>query len=289
MAFQIFYIAINVSVIAGPLVSGTLGEKIGWHYGFGAAGVMMVLGLIIYLSGRRHLPPDETTRAERAERPKLTRADWPPLIALILLIPVMAVALLTNQEIFNAYLVWGDEQFNLTFFGWTAPTTWLITVDATLSFSMLVAVAAFWKYWSLKRTEPDELGKMIIGSLFTISGGLCLFAAAFLQAPGQKIGVTWPLLFHLLNSIGFAHILPVALALFSKVAPKAINATVIGLYYLAFFLANAIVGKVGGYYSTLPTPTFWLLHVASAAIGLVAFLLFRAFLSRHLVQAEGPA
>ena len=42
MAFQIFYIAINVSVIAAPLISGTLGEKVGWHYGFGTAGIVMV-------------------------------------------------------------------------------------------------------------------------------------------------------------------------------------------------------------------------------------------------------
>ena len=58
MAFQIFYIFINVSVIVAPLVSGTLGQKVGWHYGFGCAGVVMVLGLIIYLSGRKWLPPD---------------------------------------------------------------------------------------------------------------------------------------------------------------------------------------------------------------------------------------
>jgi len=288
MAFQIFYIAINVSVIVGPLVSGTLGEKVGWHWGFGAAGVMMLVGLLIYLAGSRYLPADEATdRASRAVRPKLRREDWPPVIALILLIPVLAVALLTNQEIFNAYLVWGDEQFNMVFFGFTVPTTWLITVDAALSFSMLVAVAAFWKYWSLRRREPDELSKMIIGSLFTIAGGLCLTAAAFYQgATGEKIGLFWPLMFHLLNSIGFAHILPVSLALFSKVAPKSINATVIGLYYLAFFTANAIVGKVGGLYSSLPTTTFWLIHVASAAIGLVAFMLFKLFISRHLVQQE---
>ena len=49
MAFQIFYISINVSVIAAPLISGTLGEKVGWHYGFGCAGVVMVIGLFIYL------------------------------------------------------------------------------------------------------------------------------------------------------------------------------------------------------------------------------------------------
>ena len=56
MAFQIFYIFINFSVIAAPLISGTLGQKVGWHYGFGCAGVIMVLGLIIYLSGQRWLP-----------------------------------------------------------------------------------------------------------------------------------------------------------------------------------------------------------------------------------------
>ena len=67
MAFQIFYIFINVSVIAAPLISGTLGQKVGWHYGFGCAGVVMVLGLIIYLSGRRWLPADNArpTRKER--------------------------------------------------------------------------------------------------------------------------------------------------------------------------------------------------------------------------------
>ena len=65
----------------------------------------------------------------------------------------MAISLLTNQEIFNAYLVWGDQHFNLQFMQYTMPSSWLITLDATLSFSMLVAVALFWKWWSLKRTR----------------------------------------------------------------------------------------------------------------------------------------
>src|SRR5207302_4232238 len=42
MAFQIFYIFINVSVIAAPLISGTLGQKVGWHCGFGCAGVVKI-------------------------------------------------------------------------------------------------------------------------------------------------------------------------------------------------------------------------------------------------------
>jgi POT family proton-dependent oligopeptide transporter len=284
MAFQIFYIFINVSVIAAPLISGTLGQKVGWHYGFGCAGVVMVLGLIIYLSGQRWLPADNrpSRRVESAPREKLSRNDWTCVIYLLILIPVLAISLLTNQEIFNAYLVWGDQHFNLNFMGTTLPSSWLITLDAILSFSMLVAVAAFWKWWSLKHREPDEISKMIIGSFFTIAGGACLFMAALTQPEGGKIGLFWPFMFHLLNSIGFAHILPISLALFSKIAPKQITATVIGLYYLAFFAANKVVGYVGGLYSSLPTTTFWLIHIASAAFGLVAFVVFKLVIGHRM-------
>jgi POT family proton-dependent oligopeptide transporter len=117
---------------------------------------------------------------------------------------------------------------------------------------------------------------------FTIAGGACLFMAALTQPESGKIGLFWPFLFHLLNSIGFAHILPISLALFTKIAPKQITATVIGLYYLAFFAANKTVGYVGGLYSSLPTTTFWLLHVASAGVGLVAFVLFKMIIGHRM-------
>jgi len=282
MAFQIFYIFINVSVIVAPLISGTLGQKVGWHYGFGCAGVVMVLGLIIYLSGRRYLAPEEIAApAESAVlREPLTRDDWLCVLYLIILIPVMAVSLLTNQEIFNAYLTWGDQQFDLTLLNHTS--SWLITVDATVSFAMLVAVAAFWKWYGTRRQEPDEITKMIIGSVFTVAGGLCLFMAALTQTPGGKISLLWPMMFELFNSIGFAHVLPISLALFSKISPKQITATVIGLYYLSFFIANAMVGYVGGLYSSLPTTTFWLIHVASAAFGLIAFAIFKIAIGHRM-------
>jgi proton-dependent oligopeptide transporter, POT family len=282
MAFQIFYIFINVSVIAAPLISGTLGQKVGWHYGFGCAGVVMVLGLFIYLSGRRYLPAEELAKPseDKALREPLTRADWICVVYLLLLIPVLAVSLLTNQEIFNAYLVWGDQQFDLRLLNNTS--SWLITVDATVSFTMLVAVAAFWKWWGTHRREPDEISKMIIGSVFTVAGGLCLFMAALTQAHGTKISLFWPMMFELFNSIGFAHVLPISLALFSKIAPKQITATVIGLYYLSFFIANAVVGYVGGLYSSLPTTTFWLIHVASAVFGLVCFLIFKVVIGHRM-------
>lgn len=285
MAFQIFYIAINVSVIAAPLVAGTLGERVGWHWGFGTAGIVMVIGLILYIMAGPWLPADNRpakgTKASAAKEP-LTRQDWLRIVAVISLVPILAVALLTNQQIFNAYLVWADTQFQLTFFGETLPTSWMITIDAIASFSMLAAVAAFYVWYGKKRQEPDELGKMIIGSFFTIAGGLCLYMAAITQGDG-KIGLFWPLMFHIFNSIGFAHILPVSLAFFTKLAPRALNATIIGIYYLSFFAANKIVGEVGTWYETMATPTFWLFHVGTAAVGLVAFVIFKLFLAKRLL------
>jgi len=286
-AFQIFYIAIQISVIAAPLVSGTLGEDVGWHYGFGCAGLVMVAGLLLYIYAKPWLPADNRpSRSNGAvKREKLHQDDWPRLIVLITLIPIMAIALLTNQEIFNAYLVWADEHFQLTFLGKTMPTSWMITIDAAASFIMLVAVTWFWKWYADRyEREPNELGKMIIGSAFTVAGGLCLVIAAATQGD-TKIGLFWPLMFHILNSIGFGHTLPVSLALFTKVAPKALTATVVGLYYLAFFGANIVVGTVGGWYSTMDTVQFWLLHVAAAAVGLVAFVVLKFSLGKVLNQA----
>ena len=281
MAFQIFYIFINVSVIIAPLISGTLGQKVGWHYGFGCAGVVMVLGLVIYLYGRRYLAPEQPKAREAAAPSEpMSRSDWICLLYLVILIPVLAIALLTNQEIFNAYLVWGDQQFDLALLNHTS--SWLITVDAAVSFTMLVAVAAFWKWWGTRHREPDEISKIIVGSAFTVVGGLCLFMAALTQPAGGKISLFWPMMFELFNSIGFAHTLPISLALFSKISPKQITSTVIGLYYLSFFIANAVVGYVGGLYSSLPTTTFWLIHVASAAFGLVAFIVFKLAIGKRM-------
>jgi POT family proton-dependent oligopeptide transporter len=53
--FSIFYMGINIGAFLGPLVTGYLGEGHRWHWGFGAAGVGMVLGLIQYRLGERHL------------------------------------------------------------------------------------------------------------------------------------------------------------------------------------------------------------------------------------------
>ncbi len=288
-AFQIFYLGINAGVIASPLVVGTLGEVYGWHYGFGAAGVGMLIGLAIYIAGQKYLPQEDF--APKAVNgtpaaPKLKPGDWPAIITLLLLIPVLAIAIVPNNQIFNAYLIWGDQQFDLMWGGHRLPTTWLVTLDAIVSVSFLALVVIFYRWYARHWREPDEITKLIIGSIFSIGGMMCLYIAAATQGPGEKIGLAWPVAFHFINSIAFAHMLPVSLALFAKVAPKAVNATMIGLYFLVFFLGNSLVGWVGGFYETMPTTSFWLMHAAFAAASGMVFVLFKLFVGKRL---DGPA
>src|SRR5258708_28054207 len=84
-AFQIYFLFISGAVIVAPLIAGTLGEVYGWHYGFGAAGVGMLIGLTIYLSGRKWLPPDSpiVQKSERAAKTPLTHREKMGIVALI--------------------------------------------------------------------------------------------------------------------------------------------------------------------------------------------------------------
>jgi POT family proton-dependent oligopeptide transporter len=249
----------------------------------------MLLAIVIYLFGQKYLrASDELPRAAATAAParrKLTGREWRAVLALVLLIPVMAVAIVPNNQIFNAYLVWGDQQFDLVFMGKKVPTTWLVSLDAIVSVSFLALVAIFYRWYGKRHREPDEITKIIIGSAFSIAGTLCLFTAAATQGAGQKIGLFWPVAFHFLNSIAFAHMLPVSLALFAKYAPKAINATIIGLYYLAFFAANTMVGWIGGFLEKWPTTNFWLLHAAFAAGSGLCFVIFK-FVAGHYLEVE---
>src|SRR6266513_1645007 len=278
-AFQIYYIFINAGVIASPLIAGTLGEKVGWHWGFGAAGVGMLIGLSIYLAGRKYLPPDspvveeKEASANHTAKTKLTRRDKIAIAVLIVLLPFLTIAIIPNQQIYNAYLVWAQDHANLFFFGKKMPTTWLITLDSVVSVSFLFIAVIFWRVWSKKFREPTEINKIAIGSLIAVTGMLSLMIGAALAATsGGKVSIGWLIAFHVLNSAGFANVFPVSLALYARVAPAALSATIIGVSYLAFFAGNNLVGWIGGFLEKMPATQFWLLHAALAGVAGATFL-----------------
>jgi len=295
-AFQIYYIFINAGVIISPLIAGTLGEKVGWAWGFDAAGVGMLIAIAIYLSGRKYLPADspavqeEEATTASVTKTKLTRHDWMAIVALLVLLPFLTIAIIPNNQIFNAYLVWAQDHANLVFFGKTIPTTWLITLDSIVSVSFLFIAVAFWRLWSRKFPEPTEINKIAIGSLIAVTGMLSLVAGATIAArTGDKVSIGWLLAFHVLNSAGFANVFPVSLALYARVAPPSLSGTIIGIYYVAFFAANLSVGWIGGFLEKMPATQFWLLHAALAGIAGVTFLLAGRFFGHLLAPGDNAS
>ncbi|HUE63886.1 MAG TPA: peptide MFS transporter [Rhizomicrobium sp.] len=291
-AFQIYYIGIQIAVIVSPLVCGTLGETVGWHWGFGAAGVGMLIGLMIYLKGRYALPKEKTRRGgEVVQRPRITARDRQAVALLVLLIPVLALSLIGNQEIFNAYLVWAEKNFQLIFFGHTMPITWMLSVDAFVSTILMAAAVLFWRWYATRWAEPSEITKMGIGITISAMAPAVLAAASVVvAASGHPVSLGWAFAFHFLNDLGFANVLPVGLALYSRAAPKGLEGLMIAVYYLQLFLGNLLTGYLGGFLDTIPAVNFWMLHVALMLVSAAVLFAARYFVGHILAPSyNAPA
>jgi proton-dependent oligopeptide transporter, POT family len=291
-AFQIYTLAIQIAVIVAPIVCGYLGQKIAWDFGFGAAGVGMLIGLGVYLAGRRWLPAEPAPEPGHRivePRPKLAPGEGKRLAILILLLPVIACAFVGNQQIFAGYELWGDAHYQMTFFGWTIPASFLISLDAIVSTGTLAATVVFWRWWGTRFPEPDEISKVTIGAFVAALAPAVLALASLHEAEtGEKIGLGWGVSFHLLNDIGFANIYPVGLALYSRVAPKALASTMMSAYLLSLFGAGMLVAKLATLLDKLPGATFWGLHAAIIAGAAVVLLVLRGGAGRLLAPTEDP-
>ncbi len=86
-AYSIFYVGINLGAFLAPLICGTLGQVVGWHYGFGAAGVGMALGLAIYLLNQDKLPQEPLPTAS-------LRTPLAGIAVYVVAVPLVIVAML---------------------------------------------------------------------------------------------------------------------------------------------------------------------------------------------------
>jgi len=285
-AFQIFMLSVQIAVIVAPVVCGTLGEKLAWHWGFGAAGVGMLIGLVVYLAGRKWLPPEAPRAragAQATPRPPMTGVEKSRLVLLVALIPVLMMTIVGNQQFQNAYPLWSQKYMDLVLFGWQVPVSWLQAVDAVVSTVTMVLSIAFWRWWATRRREPDELTKMGLGAMIAAGGpAMLIIASGIIAHSHEKISFAWTLAYTVVNDIGFANILAVGLALYSRVAPHRLEGVMVGLFYLHLFLANVFVGWLAGFLDTMPGAEFWGLHAALVFGAGVALLVVRALFGRIL-------
>jgi POT family proton-dependent oligopeptide transporter len=283
-AFQLFSLGVTTTVIFSPIICGALAQRFAWHWGFAAAGIGMLVGLGLYLAGLAWFPaPRRAARVPRAARARLVAGEARAVLALVLLLPALALAMLGNQEIFNAYLIWGDATYNLVFFGTVMPVSWLISLDAFLGAGIAVLVLMFWRWWDRTHRPIDEITRVVIGAFLMAAAPLTLaIASAEAAASGHRLGLGWGLAFHIINSIGFFNFYPVATALFSRAAPPALAGLMMGVFRLHLFAANLLVGFLGGLLGSMSGERFWLMHAALVTGGALLLLLSKVVFGRVL-------
>lgn len=276
-AFQVYYLGIQIAVIISPFICGTLGETVGWPWGFGAAGVGMLIGLATYLIGRPALPPEKMRGGEVARAP-MTRRDGVAVALLLGLVLVMGLSLVGNMQIFNAYLIWAQKNFQLVFFGKTMPITWMLSVDAFFSTILMAGSVMFWHWWAKRWTEPDEITKMVIGvAIAAVAPTILAVASWVVASTGHPVSLGWAVAFHVVNDLGFANVVPVSLALYSRVAPKNLSGIMVAVNFLQFFVAYMLVGYLGSLLDVMPATQFWMLHVGLMVISAVIMIAVRYF------------
>src|SRR5690606_12191974 len=129
-------------------ICGTLGEVYGWHYGFGAAGIGMFVGLIIYLFGRHYLPPENRTRVVRP--PAAAGADkrdqrrtWLLLLGVGIAATIFRGA---YEQIGNTLPLWIDAGVDRTWGSVVIPMTWFQSLNPLLVISMTPLLLLHWRH-----------------------------------------------------------------------------------------------------------------------------------------------
>ncbi|MBB6124689.1 peptide MFS transporter [Sphingobium subterraneum] len=160
-AYTIFYMGINVGGVLGPLVCGILGETLGWSYGFGAAAVGMLAGIVVFVLGKPSLmgkgePPDPAKLAQRIGG--MISREW--LIYLGSLLGVALVWWLIQNHNAVGVLLAGTSAVVVAFLLWDA-TTRMNRIERDRMFAVLFLIALNPLFWGLFEQAGSSL------SLFT--------------------------------------------------------------------------------------------------------------------------
>ncbi|HEU4967418.1 peptide MFS transporter [Sphingomonas sp.] len=286
--YTIFSAAINVGAVLGPLGCGALAAAYGWHYGFGLAGALMILALIIYLAGQRYLP-DGARASKSHHHPPLTPAERTRTWMLILVIVLTVLPNIAYPMIWNVGIVWISEHVSRATPWGEIPAGWFNSVDAFASIVAVPPLVALWRWQARRGQEPGDIAKIGIGAALTGISALVITAGCLLTPAGSRVAVLWPLLSFAGMGVAFLYFWPVLLALISEAAPAKMNATLMGGAFLSLFVGSVLMGWVGSFYSQMTPARFWALDGAIGLAGGILVFLFKDAISAALGRDDPPA
>ena len=279
-AFGIYLMAVNAGALAAPLVAGTLGEKVGWHWGFGAAGIGMLIGLATYLAGRPHFPPDKI--AQGAKPAPLSRPQWRSILGIVVLLAPKLFFFAAVQQAYGIMVVWADKSVDRNIGGWEMPVTWVLTADGFLTIAGVLLANRLWAWLALRGREPSDVRKVGIANVmaaasFVIVAGLALM---------PQVPIIGWLAFYLVLDLSYAWNDPPTKALIARHAPQSVNGTMFAVSALSGALGFFLLGWLGRFYEPLGPSKYFLLTAALPIAGAVMLIGFAGPLTRLLESGE---
>jgi POT family proton-dependent oligopeptide transporter len=282
--FSIFYMGVNVGATLAPFVCGTLGQKVGWHYGFAAAGVGMLLGLVQYWLGRDRLTPAierlaEQRREERSSNGgsqwKLSPPEWNRIIVIALLFVFASLFWAAFEQAGSSLNLFADKLTQLSFFGHEFPSTWFQSLNPI--YIIVFAPVFSWMWEALGPKQPSSPAKFTYGLLLAGFGFLLLApGAGIAQSRGVQVSPLWLCGTYLLLTWGELCLSPVSLSLVTKLAPPKLLGTLMGFWFLTNAAGNKLSGVIASYFDRLPLPRlFGYTALMCLCAGVILILLIR--------------
>ena len=293
--FTIFYMGINVGGLLAPLIAGTLGETVGWHWGFGSAAIGMILGITAYQVFRSRylegigLPPKakSPTAVESAPRPALSRVEWQRIGVILVLAFVANIAFWAAFEQAGSSMnVFAAQNTDRTLWGLLDspfPATWYQSVNPAAIIIFAPVFAWLWVFLNHRGLNPSTPTKFALG-LWLL--GLAFLSMVFgaMDAEDGLAAPHWLLITFVVYTWGELCLSPVGLSMVTKLAPMHLQSLMMGLWFFSFSVSNLLAGLVARYSVKLESgeatflieglPGFYLLLViAPIATGFLIWLI----------------
>ena len=269
-AYNVYYVGVNIGGFLAPLICGTLGELYGWHYGFGAAGVGMLVGLSIYLWGQRYLPAQTLQAAVTRDGPPSARFTR----KIVLLLGAIALSVMVfrgaYEQVGNTVALWADVGVDRNTPAGAIPMTWFQSLNPLLVMVMTPPLLVMWRRRATAGKPERPARKMALGAA-AVAGAYVLLG--LLELAGGPAHWLWLVAFFVVFTLGELYILPTGMGLFARLAPKGLGATTVAAWFLATFAGSLAAGFVGTLWSRMDHMTYFFLL---AGIGIVAALMLRA-------------
>ncbi|MBT8233125.1 MAG: peptide MFS transporter [Saprospiraceae bacterium] len=280
--FTIFYIGINIGAFLSALIVGYVGEKIGWHYGFGLAGIGMLAGMLVYQWGQKHLVgigdylgAQDNPDKDLMDKP-LTKVEKDRMLVMFLSFLLIIVFWGAFEQAGGLMNLYAEQKTDRMLGSFEVPASWFQSVNAFFIITLGTLVAGFWYKWKLKGREGSSLFKMAIGLIIMGCGFLFMrFAAQEYEATGSS-AMYWLVLAYLLHTIGELCASPVALSFITKLAPIKYGSFMMGAYFAATGLGNKVAGLLGESAADAGEKTIFTgIFIFTVAVGLIVLAMLK--------------